>query len=206
MTKELIEAGALRQLKHNDGSEGFVVAYDKDIVDREFARINAIAAPTDEARPVAEVLMIDGVKTVDASMEFLDSADVGTQLFTRATSAAASPSLPDPEMQKLKELAQKASPGPWKAKNGFGAGLEIYMSHPQYPDKDWPAFGTDSAWCKKGLVAYETWVQFPNDVRDAAQARNAEFIAAANPATILSLIARLEGAAHPVQQQEQGNA
>lgn len=37
MTKELIEAGALRQFKHNDGSEGFVCAYDREIVDRVFA-------------------------------------------------------------------------------------------------------------------------------------------------------------------------
>lgn len=37
MTKELIEAGALRQFKHNDGSEGFVCAYDRAIVDRVFA-------------------------------------------------------------------------------------------------------------------------------------------------------------------------
>lgn len=33
----LIEAGALRQFRHNDGSEGFVAAYDKDITDRVFA-------------------------------------------------------------------------------------------------------------------------------------------------------------------------
>lgn len=32
--KTLIEAGALRQFKHNDASEGFVTAYDFDIVNR----------------------------------------------------------------------------------------------------------------------------------------------------------------------------
>lgn len=37
MTKELIDAGALRQFKHNDGSDGFVCAYDRPIVDRVFA-------------------------------------------------------------------------------------------------------------------------------------------------------------------------
>ena len=31
--------GALRQLKHNDGSEGFVFAYDKEITEREVAAL-----------------------------------------------------------------------------------------------------------------------------------------------------------------------
>jgi Lar family restriction alleviation protein len=39
---DLIEAGALRQFKHNDGSEGFVTAYDKAIVDREVARLGSV--------------------------------------------------------------------------------------------------------------------------------------------------------------------
>lgn len=37
--KTLVNAGALRQFKHNDGSEGFVAAYDLEITDREFARL-----------------------------------------------------------------------------------------------------------------------------------------------------------------------
>lgn len=37
MTKELIEAGALRQFRHNDDSDGVVYAYDREIVDRVFA-------------------------------------------------------------------------------------------------------------------------------------------------------------------------
>ena len=37
----LIEAGALRQFLHNDNTPGFVAAYDKSIVDREFARLHA---------------------------------------------------------------------------------------------------------------------------------------------------------------------
>lgn len=36
--KTLIEAGALRQFKHNDGSDGFVAAYDLDIVNRVTAQ------------------------------------------------------------------------------------------------------------------------------------------------------------------------
>lgn len=31
--------GAIRQFKHNDGSDGFVIAYDKDEVDRVFEQI-----------------------------------------------------------------------------------------------------------------------------------------------------------------------
>jgi hypothetical protein len=46
----LIEAGALRQLRHNDGSDGFVFAYDKAVTDRVFASLRArqpVAAPSD---------------------------------------------------------------------------------------------------------------------------------------------------------------
>ena len=98
------------------------------------------------------------------------------------------------DINKLRQLAQAATPGPWVAKNVSGAGLEIHMSHPVYPDKEWPAFGTDSAFCKKGLVSYETWTQFPHEVRDVQQSKNAEYIAAANPATISELLDRLEAA------------
>lgn len=98
------------------------------------------------------------------------------------------------DIDELRRLAQAATPGPWIAKNVSGAGLEIHMSHPLYPDKEWPAFGTGSAFCKKGLVSYETWTQFPHEVRDAQQAKNASFIAAANPAVISDLLDRLEAA------------
>lgn len=37
--KTLAESGALRQLRHNDGSEGFVIAYDKDVTDRYVAAL-----------------------------------------------------------------------------------------------------------------------------------------------------------------------
>ncbi len=43
-TPALIAAGALRQLRHNDGSEGFVFAYDKVITDRVFASLEQTAA------------------------------------------------------------------------------------------------------------------------------------------------------------------
>lgn len=42
--KTLAESGALRQLKHNDGSEGFVFAYDKDATDQYIAELRAALA------------------------------------------------------------------------------------------------------------------------------------------------------------------
>lgn len=41
ITDDLIEAGALRQYRHNDGSEGFIFAYDKATTDRIFAHLHA---------------------------------------------------------------------------------------------------------------------------------------------------------------------
>lgn len=40
MSNALIEAGALRQFQHNDGS-GLTAGYDIAIIDREFARMEA---------------------------------------------------------------------------------------------------------------------------------------------------------------------
>lgn len=91
---------------------------------------------------------------------------------------------------QLLALAEVATPGPWIAKDVSGAGLEIHMKHPRYPDKTWPAFGTGAAYIKRGLVAYETWVQFPTEELNVAQARNAAFIAAANPETIKQMCLR----------------
>jgi len=39
------EDKALRQFKHNDGSGGFVWAYDKDIIDKEIAELEANSIP-----------------------------------------------------------------------------------------------------------------------------------------------------------------
>lgn len=46
--KTLIEAGALRQFKHNDGSEGFVAAYDLDIVNRVTAALEKVSADLEQ--------------------------------------------------------------------------------------------------------------------------------------------------------------
>ena len=45
----LIAAGALRQFRHNDDSEGFVFAYDKAITDREFALLASRSKTAGEA-------------------------------------------------------------------------------------------------------------------------------------------------------------
>lgn len=49
--KSLAESGALRQLKHNDGSEGFVFAYDKEITDRYIAQLLKVQAPSAPVAP-----------------------------------------------------------------------------------------------------------------------------------------------------------
>ena len=78
---------------------------------------------------------------------------------------------------ELKELAEKSTPGPWKSRKGFHDGtVEIFA-----PDKDIkpPFYPTE-------LASVEA---------DRKQGKaNAKFIAAANPAEILELIANLEDA------------
>lgn len=60
-----LEAGALRQLKHNDGSEGFVAAYDKDITDEFIAKLQR---ERDELRAKLNLL----VETWDADYFSID--------------------------------------------------------------------------------------------------------------------------------------
>lgn len=71
MENVLIEAGALQQFKHNDGSDGFVFAYEKAIVDREFARLAAqladSTAPGDRLEEAAAIC--DGLSTLYDSLE-----------------------------------------------------------------------------------------------------------------------------------------
>lgn len=96
------------------------------------------------------------------------------------------------DLNELKKLAESATPGPWVAKDAPGAGLEIYMDMSSQWDqakRPWPAFSTANADCKGDLIAYEAWVQFPVEKLKNIQARNAAFIASANPSTILELIA-----------------
>jgi hypothetical protein len=96
------------------------------------------------------------------------------------------------QIEALKALAESATPGPWVAKDSPGAGLEIYADVPAQlgmPSREWPAFSTANADVKSKLIAYETWTQFPQEKLKNVQARNAAYIAAANPAAILDLLA-----------------
>lgn len=98
-------------------------------------------------------------------------------------------------IEALKVLVLAATPGPWEARDSSGAGLEIYMDVPSQLGKEprlWPAFSTANAEYRAALVAYETWVQFPTEKLNNVQARNAAYIAAANPAAVLELIAEVE--------------
>ena len=49
--------GALRQLKHNDGSEGFVFAYDKEITEREVAALEREVAELERERDQLRALV-----------------------------------------------------------------------------------------------------------------------------------------------------
>lgn len=63
--------GALRQLKHNDGSEGFVFAYDKEITEREVAELEA---ERDKAKKEAD----DWYKSCQGLQQVI--RDIGTNL------------------------------------------------------------------------------------------------------------------------------
>lgn len=104
---------------------------------------------------------------------------------------------PDINLDALEAAALDATPGPWKAVDTPGAGLEIYADVPLQlgmQSRQWPAFSTANADIKKDLVAYETWVQFPSEKLNNIQAKNAIHIATANPAVVLELIRRLRAA------------
>lgn len=79
--KTLIDAGALRQFKHNDGSEGFVAAYDLDIVNRVTAQ-DALDAARYRWLRERELKMMNSVGnlqlTADGYDSFLDAGMKGT--------------------------------------------------------------------------------------------------------------------------------
>lgn len=99
------------------------------------------------------------------------------------------------DTQKLRELLEKATPGPWVAKDSRGAGLEIYAdvgTQMRGERHDWPFFSTGNADVKHSLIAYEQWVQFPSEKLNNIQAWNAAYIAAANPATVSALLDEID--------------
>jgi len=60
--KTLAESGALRQLKHNDGSDGFVIAYDKTITDRYIADLRAAMESAEHQRNMLAQAIADASK------------------------------------------------------------------------------------------------------------------------------------------------
>jgi hypothetical protein len=69
---------------------------------------------------------------------------------------------------ELKAIAEKATPGPWLLNTDFYAGAHYYISAPEWPHLLY--------------VAKDKGARYVNG----------EFIAAANPSTVLSLIAELD--------------
>ena len=76
------------------------------------------------------------------------------------------------DTQQLRELAQKATPGPW-----------TYFPYPKYKEHhvSLPIDGS-------GM----TMPLFPDGCQTSRQREDAEFIAAANPATVLALLDEID--------------
>jgi hypothetical protein len=79
---------------------------------------------------------------------------------------------------KLRELAQKATPGPWTQWEGRGW---VHAGTPEASAAGYLA-GTYGQICRTGC----------DDFSDAQEIKNAEYIAAANPATVLALLDELD--------------
>lgn len=86
-----------------------------------------------------------------------------------------------PDLERLKALALAATPGPWERVAGYGV-----VSNQMLDVKDHGHYATWSGGTKTVTVAECSKGHLPG--------RDADFIAAANPAVILELIARLEHA------------
>jgi hypothetical protein len=80
----LIEAGALRQLRHNDGSGGFVVAYDKDITDRVLAGQASIVEGAANKTPIEDpnylLSTMDAKEWADAFCKRNSASDHATMI------------------------------------------------------------------------------------------------------------------------------
>lgn len=72
LKQKLIEAGALRQFRHNDASEGLVTAYDYEVTNR----ILASAAPL----PRVQGGSIDTQEFADVAYAFLDTAEMMSEV------------------------------------------------------------------------------------------------------------------------------
>lgn len=78
--------------------------YEKVYTD-EIATLKAKLAALESQEPVAEVLLVDGEKVIDASMAFFDSVELGTKLYLAA--GAAPIQLTD---DQLDEIADRCTP------------------------------------------------------------------------------------------------
>lgn len=84
-------------------------------------------------------------------------------------------------MAALKEKAEKATPGPWSATDWDG----------RNPDD--PAYDADRAriTAAGGDAIVGVWASYAEDYGVTVERTNADFIAAANPETVLALLALL---------------
>ena len=85
------------------------------------------------------------------------------------------------DTNKLRELAQNATPGPWPQWVGHGW---VMAGTPEANEKGYMA-GTDGQVCRTDC----------DDFSDAQEIKNAEYIAAASPAIVLSTIKRRSNSA-----------
>ena len=82
------------------------------------------------------------------------------------------------DTQRLRELAQNSTPGPWTQWEGRGW---IHTGSPEANAEGYMA-GTHGQVCRTDC----------DDFSDAQEIKNAEYIAAANPATVLVLLDELD--------------
>ena len=93
------------------------------------------------------------------------------------------PDLTPLDLEELKRLAEAATPGPWTCQEGS-------TSYPECDDKDfWAAVLSPNG--RDVITLYERYGAKNDDRKDYDF--DAAFIAAANPATVLSLINQIEG-------------
>lgn len=97
------------------------------------------------------------------------------------------------DLVRLRELASKATPGPWSAHDGIGTTVELHTGH------EGRKCACGQIWSKPhdcivaaAIGARDETYTLGEGVSDEQLARNAAFIAAANPQTMLALLDRIE--------------
>ena len=137
-----------------------------------------------------------------------------------AAKAAASVSAPiasTPELQQLKALALAATPGPWKFEiDGTCSGAWPHINTEAvdefgepYTIAELPTSHVETEAARAGGGMPSTYAEDASRfelVEDSPSLANAAYIAAASPAVVLDLIARIERAAAPAPAEAQGLA